>query len=205
MLAVNTLFGNPLSRKELLPFAIKGESIAANAVHADNVAPSLLGGFILIRGYDPVDIVQLKVPNELYCSVILPQVEIHTAEARKLLSKTIFLEDAITQWGNVGGLVAGLEKSDYGLISRSLQDVVAEPVRSHLIPGFSEMKKAAINAGALGCSISGSGPAVFALCKGKTIANAVGKAMQAVLNKLRVGNSLYVSGVNRQGARIIEG
>jgi homoserine kinase len=202
--AVNALFDYPLRREALLPFAVKGESIASGAVHADNVAPALLGGIVLIRGYNPLDIVNLNVPQELYCAVIHPHIGIPTREARKLLPENIALKDAVAQWGNLGGLVAGLQMGDYDLISRSLQDVVAEPVRSRLIPGFQEMKLAALNAGALGCSISGSGPAVFALCKGETIARQTGQAMRFILEALQIRNTLYISAINRQGARVME-
>ena len=164
--AINHLLGNPYTTIELIPFAMEGERLASGVAHADNVAPALLGGFTLVRSTDPLDVVSLPSPRELYATVIHPQIEIKTADSRRILKSSLSLKDAITQWGNVGGLVAGLYREDYELIGRSLQDVVIEPVRSILIPGFDEIKAAALNAGALGCGISGSGPSVFALSKG---------------------------------------
>jgi homoserine kinase len=201
--ATNILFDNPLSRNELLPFVLEAEKAACGSAHADNAAPSLLGGFVLIRSYNPLDTLSLAVPANLMCTILHPFLEIKTEYARKILSKKILLKDAVTQWGNVGGLVTGLLKNDYDLIGRSLQDVIAEPLRSKLIPGFIEIKKAAMNAGALGCSISGSGPAIFALSKSKSIANNVGQAMKAACDKKDIDNNIYISEINKEGPRII--
>ena len=201
--ATNILFNNPLSRNELLPFVLEAEKAACGSAHADNAAPSLLGGFVLIRSYNPLDTLSLAVPANLMCTILHPFLEIKTEYARKILSKKILLKDAVTQWGNVGGLVTGLLKNDYDLIGRSLQDVIAEPLRSKLIPGFIEIKKAAMNAGALGCSISGSGPAIFALSKSKSIANNVGQAMKAACDKKDIDNNIYISEINKEGPRII--
>ncbi|UCE08737.1 MAG: homoserine kinase, partial [bacterium] len=156
--AANILLDNPLDKQQLLPFALEAEKIACGVAHADNAAPALLGGFVLIRSYDPLDVVRISTPQKLFCTIIHPQIEIRTEDARKILKKEILFKDAIIQWGNIAGLIAGLIKSDYGLIQRSMQDVIIEPVRSILIPRFQEIKNAAIGAGALGCSISGSGP-----------------------------------------------
>ena len=134
--AANILFDNPLSKNELLPFVLKAEKTACGAAHADNAAPALLGGFVLIRSYNPLDTISLTVPDELICTILHPALEIRTESARKILPDKIFLKDAVTQWGNIGGLVAGLLKKDYELIGRSLQDVIAEPLRAKLIPGF---------------------------------------------------------------------
>ncbi len=203
--ALNELLELKLSKEELLLFAIEGEKIASGSVHADNVAPCLYGGFVLIRGYNPViDVVEIEVPENLYCTVIHPQIEISTKEARKILPKTIPLSDAITQWGNTAGLVAGLLKKDFGLIGRSLQDVVIEPVRSMLIPGFDEIKKAAMDSGALGCSISGSGPSLFALSSSLQIAVDTGKSMKTALERFGLTGEVYVSRINKNGPRIIE-
>ena len=202
--ALDRLLELDLSKEELLNFAIEGEQLASGSVHADNVAPCLYGGFVLIRSYNPLDIIKLDVPDELYCSVIHPQIEISTRESREILPSEIPLSKAIRQWGNTAALVAGLLKSDYGLIGRSLEDVVIEPVRSQLIPGFSDIKKAAIESGALGCSISGSGPSVFALSKGAEIAGKAGLAMQQSLLKHQLRSELYVSKINLNGPRIIE-
>jgi len=203
VVAVNELIGKPFARMELLPFAMQGEKAACGVAHADNVAPSLLGGFVLIRSYSPLDVVQLPYPEELYCSVIHPHVEILTEDARYVLRRRIRLEDAVIQWSNLGGLIAGLYEKDYALIGRSLNDIIFEPVRSLLIPGFDMMKQAAMNTGALGCSISGSGPSVFALSRGEDTAKLVAKAMREALTKAGLESDCYVSLVNKNGARIV--
>jgi homoserine kinase len=200
--AANLLLGNPLTKKELLPFATEGERVACGSAHADNVAPALLGGFVLIRSYQPLDVIQISTPD-LFCTVLHPQIEIRTEDARKILKKQILFKDAITQWGNIAGLIAGLMKSDYDLIRRSLQDVIIEPVRSILIPGFHEIKQAALESGALGCSISGSGPSVFALSSTLEIAAEAGTAMQAIVTDLEIASEIYISKINSIGPRII--
>lgn len=201
--AINELLGSPLSRKEILPFAMEGERIACGAAHADNVAPSLMGGFVLVRSYSPLDVVKIDTPKELYCSLIHPHIEVPTQDARRILKKEITLKDAIIQWGNVGGLIAGLQQSDYDLIGRSLEDVVAEPVRSLLIPGFQNVKSAAIENGALGCGISGSGPAIFALSKDPETAKKVGELQQIIFAKLEIESEVYVSQINQEGPTVI--
>jgi homoserine kinase len=203
VMATNTLFDNQLSRNELLPFVLEAEKAACGSPHADNAAPSLLGGFILVRSYNPLDTVSLEFPDELMCSILHPHIEIHTEQARKILPEKIYLKDAVTQWGNIGGLVTGLLKGDCELISRSLQDVIIEPVRSKSILGFSEIKNAAMKAGALGCSISGSGPSLFALSKSKSTANIVGQAMKDACNKEGINSNIYISEINKGGARVI--
>ncbi len=201
--AMNMLFDLRLSPRELLPFAIEGEMIASGSLHADNVAPALYGGFVLIRSYHPIDIIKLDVPENLHCTVIHPHIEISTKESRRLLPDQIPLTDAIRQWGNTAALVAGLLKSDFALIGRSLEDFVAEPVRSRLIPGFDRMKRAALDAGALGCSISGSGPSLFALSDSRDKADKIAKSMQMALNAHNLGSDLYVSAVNTLGPRVL--
>ncbi|MDX1908121.1 MAG: homoserine kinase [Bacteroidia bacterium] len=204
-LAVNELLGRPLSKKELLQFAVKGEAIASGgAIHADNVAPCLLGGLVLVRSNRELDTVSIPVPDGLYAAVVLPELEILTAQARSILRKEIPMSDAVTQWGNLGGMIAGMMKADFGLISRSLHDVIAEPYRSSLIPGFYEVKQAALNAGALGCSISGAGPAVFALCNGDETAFRVGIAMQQAFRDSGIGAERYISPINTHGAQRIK-
>lgn len=148
LFAINELMGQPLTRMELLPFAVEAERVACGTAHADNVAPALLGGFTLVRSYDPLDVVKLPVPSELFATVVHPHIEIRTEDARSILRKSVPLKDAIAQWGNVGGLVAGLLMADYALISRSLHDQIVEPMRSLLIPNFAQVKKAAMEAGA---------------------------------------------------------
>lgn len=197
--AINHLLGNPFTTKELIPFAMEGERLASGVAHADNVAPALLGGFSLVRSTDPLDVISLPSPSELYAIVIHPQIEIKTADSRRILKSNLSLKDAITQWGNVGGLVAGLYREDYELIGRSLQDVVIEPVRSILIPGFNEIKAAALNAGALGGGISGSGPSVFALSKGKDKALKVADAIRLAYEPFGISFDIHISNINEKG------
>jgi homoserine kinase len=203
--AANLLAGSPLAVRDLLPFTIEAERIACGSAHADNVAPSLLGGFVLIRSYAPLDIVQLPVPAGLACAVAHPHTELRTEDARRVLKKEIRLSDAIRQWGNLAALVAALYNGDLGLLGRSLQDVVAEPARSLLIPGFDAVKAAALAAGALGCSISGSGPSVFALCATPQTAASAGKAMSAAFQDAGLAADLFLSAVNTKGPVVIEG
>lgn len=200
---VNQLLGEPYSTTELVEFAMQGENLASGVPHADNVAPSLLGGFILIRSYHPLDVIELDYPKDLYATVVHPQLEIKTSDAKKMLRQQIELRDAITQWGNVAGLVSGLAKGDYDLIGRSLHDVVAEPIRGILIPSLSEAKKRAIKAGALGCSISGSGPSIFALCRGQEKAKVVANEFEQLFLETGLEHDVYVSGINSKGTVII--
>lgn len=202
--AVNELLGKPYTKKELVTFAMEGEKAASGIPHADNVAPSLLGGFTLVRAYDPLDVIKLDYPENLYATIIHPQIEIKTSDSKKILKREITLKDAITQWGNVGGLVAGLAKGDYDLIGRSLKDVIAEPVRSMLIPLFNEAKQSAMVEGALGCSISGSGPSIFALSKYKSTAEKVGLAFKNIYHSNDINANVYISGINSIGAEVIK-
>ncbi len=200
---INELLGNPFSRNQLVYFAMKGEAIASGSEHADNVAPCLLGGFTLIRGYNPLDVIKIDAPNELYAVVLHPHIEIKTADARAVLEPTIPFKNAITQWGNLGGLISGLYTNDYELISRSLQDVVIEPFRKHLIPNFDDVKNIAIQNGALGSGISGAGPSIFALCKGENTANKVASAMRETYLKTNISFDVYISKINDEGVKII--
>ena len=202
--AVNQLLGMPMTQEELLPFAMEGERIACGSAHADNVAPSLLGGFVLIRSYDPLDIIRIPTPKNLYCTIIHPQIEVQTRDAREILKKQILLKDAVIQWGNVAGLIAGLMKSDYELIGRSMHDVIVEPIRAILIPGFEEVKRSAKEAGALGCGISGSGPSIFALSKDEKTARNAGEKMKEIFDDLKIGSDLYVSKINNSGPQILD-
>ncbi|MCE7066290.1 homoserine kinase [Dyadobacter sp. CY326] len=203
VVAMNELLGNPLSRQDLLPFAMEGEKIASGSAHADNVGPSLLGGFVVIRSYNPLDIFTIPIPDDLYCTLVHPDIEINTKDARFILRNEVSLKNTIAQMGNVAGLVAGLMKSDYELIGRSMVDVIIEPVRSILIPEFKEVKQSAIANGALGCSISGSGPSMFALSKGATNAESAGKAMQEKFANAGIESSMHVSRINKKGAAIL--
>ncbi|MCE6992213.1 homoserine kinase [Dyadobacter sp. CY323] len=203
VVAINELLGNPLTRQELLPFAMEGERIASGSAHADNVGPSLLGGFVVIRSYNPLDIFTIPVPDDLYCTLVHPDIEINTKDARFILRNEVSLKNTIAQMGNVAGLVAGLMKSDYDLISRSMVDVIIEPVRSILIPEFKEVKKAAIDNGALGCSISGAGPSMFALSRGIGNATKAGEAMQRQFAAAGIESGLHISPINKNGAIIL--
>jgi len=203
VVAMNELLGNPLTRKELLPFAMEGERIASGSAHADNVGPSLLGGFVVIRSYNPLDIFTIPVPDDLYCTLVHPDIEINTKDARFILRNEVSLKNTIAQMGNVAGLVAGLMKADYDLISRSMVDVIIEPVRSILIPEFRDVKQAAISNGALGCSISGAGPSMFALSRGIENAKNAGKAMQERFASAGIESAVHVSGINQGGAVVL--
>jgi homoserine kinase len=200
--ACNALLQAGLSVRELLPYALEGEKVASGAVHADNVAPALLGGFIIVRGYHPLDVVRLTPPEDLWCAVVLPSGEIETRTSRSLLPSHIPLQDVVTQTGNAAGLIAGLLTADYALIARSLQDVIAEPARAHTITGFAAMKQAALDAGALGCSISGSGPALFALTLGEDTGKRAAQAMGNALAPFGVTCSTFCSRVNTHGSVI---
>jgi homoserine kinase len=202
--AFNELFELKLSREDLLPHALAGEFVASKAIHADNVAPSLYGGFILIRGYDPIDIIKINSPKDLFCTVIYPDIEIKTSEAREILPKEVSLKNVISQTGNVSALIYGLATSDYSLISRSLKDVIIEPVRSKLITGYDEIKIAAIEAGAIGCGISGSGPSMFALSNSEEVANKIAFETKRVVTELGLKSVTYVSQVNQVGPKIID-
>lgn len=201
---LNELFGKPLTKLELVQFAMQGERAACGSAHADNVAPAILGGFVLVRSYAPLDIITIPYPTELCAAIIHPQIEVRTEDARKVLRKEIKLKDAIHQWGNIAGLIAGLMKNDYALIGRSLEDVIVEPVRSLLIPGYNEVKQAAMDAGALGCSISGSGPSLFALCHNRDTAQKVSQVLAATFDRLGIESHVYVSGINATGVRVID-
>lgn len=200
--AANILLGRPFSTEELVSFAMQGELAACGVAHADNVAPALLGGFALIRSYQPLDIIKIPVPDNLYCSLIHPQISIKTAVARSILKKDVPLCEAVKQWGNTAGLIAGLIMSDYGLIGRSLEDHIIEPDRSLIIPGFNDAKKNALQAGALGCGISGSGPTLFAISVGIDTALRVAKEMQTTYNQLEISSNLYVSQISSGGASV---
>lgn len=204
VIAMNELLGCPLSRTELLPFAMEGERIASGSAHADNVGPALLGGFVIIRSYAPLDIFSIPVPKDLYCTLVHPDIEINTKDARYILRDEVSLKNTISQMGNVAGLVAGLMKEDYDLISRSMVDVIIEPVRSILIPEFNFVKQAALDNGALGCSISGSGPSMFALSRGVENARKVGEVMKQTFLNAGIESSSHVSLINQGGPVVLD-
>lgn len=202
--AINELLGRPYENKDLVKFAMQGEKLASGSAHADNVAPALLGGITLVRSYDPLDIIKIEAPEELFATVIHPQIELRTADARSVLKQHITLQNAITQWGNVGGFVAGLYTKDYDLIGRSLHDKIVEPIRGLLIPGFDRLKTACQSQGALGSGISGSGPSVFALSRGFETAQNVASAMSHVYDDMKLPYELHISGINPEGIKILD-
>jgi homoserine kinase len=201
VVGANYLLDNRFTNEQLVEFAMCGEEVASGSKHADNIAPCIYGGFTLIRSLHPLDIVTIPSP-ELYATVLHPQIEVKTSDSRSILKQQVRLKDAITQWGNVAGLVAGFMKSDYNLISRSLVDVIVEPVRSILIPGFDEIKKKSMDAGALGGGISGAGPSMFMLSKDEATAKAVEQAMKEVYKKTGIDFHTHVSPISSKGVKI---
>ena len=204
LVAANRLLGEPLEKKQLLPFAMAAEKVACGAGHADNVAPSLLGGFVLIRDYHPLDVIKLPVPEGLHCTLLHPHFELKTSDSRSVLRDNVSLKHSTIQSGNVAGLIAGLFQGDFELIGRSLRDVIAEPYRATLIPGFYEVKEAVKAAGALGMGISGSGPTLFALSKGEEKVQSIIDAAQQVYDSIGLGVDAYHSAINTQGAFVLE-
>lgn len=202
VVAANHLLGNIFSNEQLVNFAMHGEKLASGVKHADNVAPCIYGGITLIRNLSPLDIVPVDYPP-MFVTVVHPQIEVKTSYARQILPKEVLLKDAITQWANIAGLVTGLIKQDYTLISRSLEDVIIEPVRSILIPGFGEIKKQSKEAGALGGGISGSGPSVFMLSKDEQTATAAETIMKQVYNKIGLEYYTYVTQLNSKGVTVL--
>ena len=202
--AMNELLGRPYDRTQLTYFAMQGEALASQCEHADNLAPAIFGGFTLVKSTEPLKILSLPTPSDLFATLIHPQIEIKTADSRAVLPKDIPLEKAITQWANVGSLVHALHTSEYQLLKESLNDVVIEPHRKKLIPYFDDVKTNAIKAGALGCAISGSGPSIFALSKGEETANMVEKAMQSVYSKSEIKFETYVSKINIEGIKTVK-
>lgn len=202
VVAANRLLKDRFSKEDLVRFAMNGEKLASGVKHADNIAPCIYGGVTLIRSIFPLDIIPLTAPA-LFVTIVHPQIEVRTADARSILKQQVLLKDAIKQWGNIAGLVAGLLQSDYELIGRSLEDVLIEPVRSILIPGFDEIKKVSKEAGALGGGISGSGPSIFMLSKNERIAKQVEAGMQHVYQRLNLAHHTYVTNINNHGVKII--
>ncbi len=202
VVGINELLGNPFTTAELLPYAMEGEQFASGSYHADNIAPALLGGFTLIRGYDPLDIKHIPYPSDLFCALVHPDLEFKTSEGRKVLPTEVPLKTAIAQAGNLAGLIAGLTTSDHGLIGRSITDLFAEPVRTKKLPEFEELKKVTIENGALGTGLSGSGPSVFSLCRGEEIAKSVAMIMEGHFSNHGIACKKYVSKVSEAGCRI---
>ncbi len=201
--AVNELLNRPFTANQLVQFAMEGERIASGSAHADNVAPALLGGFTLVRSYSPLDVIKLHTPPDLYFTVIHPQIEVKTEDSRRILKPSLPLKNAVTQWGNLGGFISGLYTEDYDLISRSLSDIVIEPLRAILIPKFKEVQQIALENGALGAGISGSGPSIFALSKGKATAEKVAKGMRQIYKETSIGFDVHITSVNSAGVTCI--
>lgn len=204
LFAVNTLFDNLLTNQELVPFAMKGEELACGYGHADNVAPALLGGFVLIRSYEPLDVISLPFPADMCAAIVYPEVDVPTKDARQMIRSKVLLKDAVKQWGNVAGLVTGLFTSDYDLIGRSMVDVLVEPTRSILIPDFYKMRSIAMEMGAVSFGISGSGPSVFALTKDQDTARLITEALQKQLKSIQINSLSFVSSVNKKGPVILD-
>jgi homoserine kinase len=200
---INALLGSPLNKTQLTQFAIKGEALASGSEHADNIAPALFGGFTLVKSVNPLEILQIPSPDNLYVTIIHPQIEIKTAISRAILPKNVPLKAAINQWANVGSFIHSLHTSDYPLMQRSLHDVIIEPHRSKLIPHYNEVKQQTLNAGALGTNISGSGPSIFSLCKGIENANKVRGVMTNIYSNTGIEFDVHVSKINTQGVKVI--
>jgi len=204
VVALNHLLQTRLSKRELLKFALEGEKLTSGGrYHADNVAAALYGGFVVIKCSDELDVINIDYPDDLHCAIIYPHIVMNTSDMRKLLRKEITLADAVKQWSNIASLIAGFMKKDYTIISRSINDFIVEPVRSLLIPSFYEMKQAALDAGSVGSSISGSGPSIFALTRSKATANKAAKEMKKILDKIDIDCDIYISGINKKGPKIL--
>jgi homoserine kinase len=201
VVGANYLLGNLFSKDDLVRFAMNGEKIASGVKHADNIAPCIFGGVTLVRSIFPLEVIALPSPT-LHVTIVHPQIEVKTSDARSILKQNVQLKDAIKQWGNIAGLVAGLMKGDYDLIGRSLEDVIIEPIRSILIPGFDELKLACKAAGALGGGISGSGPSIFFLSKEQTTAMAVEQEMKKLYTRIGLPHHTYVTSINGAGVEI---
>ena len=200
---INALLGSPLNKTQLTQFAIKGEALASGSEHADNIAPALFGGFTLVKSVSPLEILQIPSPDNLYVTIIHPQIEIKTAISRAILPKNVPLKAAINQWANVGSFIHSLHTSDYPLMQRSLHDVIIEPHRSKLIPHYNEVKQQTLKVGALGTNISGSGPSIFSLCKGIENANKVRDVMRNIYSNTGIEFDVHVSKINTQGVKIL--
>jgi homoserine kinase len=203
--AANELLGRPLAIEDVVRSAMAGERAACGSAHADNVAPSILGGIVLIRCYDPLDLVRLPVPDGLFVAVVHPHCQVSTAVARDRLAQHLFaLPDIVANTGNLGALVAALHQGDLGLLGRSIEDRLIEPARAGMIPGFAAVKRAALDAGALGCAASGSGPSMFALADADDTAAGVAVAMRAAFRvHAALDSDAWVGPISRDGAHLL--
>ncbi|MET0635005.1 MAG: homoserine kinase [Chitinophagaceae bacterium] len=201
--AANHLLGNPFTQDEVIQFAMFGEKLASGVKHADNIAPCISGGVSLVRSIHPLDVISIPSPD-LHVTVVHPQIEVRTSDSRQILRQQVLLKDAIRQWGNIAGLVTGFFKNDLDLIGRSLEDVIIEPVRSILIPGFDAVKKNCREAGALGGGISGSGPSIFMLSRNESDAIEVESAMKKVYDRIGIDYNTYVTTISKKGVTVVE-
>ncbi|MCJ8210600.1 homoserine kinase [Mucilaginibacter sp. RS28] len=204
LFAIKNLLGDTSDPSTLLPFVMKGEEMACGHGHADNVAPALMGGFVLIRSYQPLEVIRLPYPKDLFCAIVFPQVDVPTREARQIIRNKILLKDAVTQWGNIAGLISGLYTNDIELIGRSMEDVLIEPVRAMLIPDFYKLRDIAMKSGAVSFGISGSGPSVFAFAKDPETAKQINQKIQAHLTGIGINSYQYVSSINGEGPRVLD-
>ena len=200
---MNALLGSPYNKTELTQFAMKGEALASKCEHADNLAPALFGGFTLVKSLSPLEILEIPSPDNLYATVIHPQIEVKTADSRAILPKEVKLQEAIVQWANFGSLIHSLHTNNYQLMKRSLHDAIIEPHRSKLIPFYKEVKQAALNAGALGTNISGSGPSIFSLCKGVETATLVSDFIKKVYLNTGIKFDIHISKINIEGIKVL--
>ncbi|MDP7564586.1 MAG: homoserine kinase, partial [Candidatus Marinimicrobia bacterium] len=203
IVGVNVLLNNPSSLKELLVHGMAGEAASAGVEHADNVAPALFGGIILIRSYNPLDILELPVPDSLFSTTVLPDFTVNTREARSILPKHVPLKTAIAQAGNLAGFTLALHNGDFDLLGRSMVDHLAEPHRAKLIPGYDHVRQSAIDTGAIGCGISGSGPSVFALSDSLEKAEKIGLAMVNAFKNSGLTSQSYCSPIHTQPPEIL--
>ncbi len=201
--AANVLLGSPMKKEELIQWAMEGEKVASGVAHADNIAPSMLGGFTLVRSMDPFEVLQIPVPKQMYVVLIHPNVTVKTSEARAVLPKKVLLKSAVSQWANTSALIAGMFTNDIALVGRAMEDFIVEPARKSLIPFYDLVKEQAFIHGAAGCSISGAGPSIVAICDGLSLAKKVGPKMQAVFNQNKIKSELYISPIDMKGARVI--
>ena len=204
LFALNELLGKKLSSCQLLPYAMKGEEMACGTGHADNVAPALMGGFVLIRSYEPLDVIRLPFPSDLHCAIVFPDVDVPTKDARQMIRSKVLLKDAVTQWGNIAGLVSGLFMQDIDLIGRSMKDIIVEPTRSILIPGFETLRKIAHENGAVSFGISGSGPSVFSFTRDKETSLKITGSVQKHLKNIGVQSLAFSSAINSEGPKILD-
>ena len=199
---INCLLDNIIDENKLISYALEGEKISSDTPHADNIAPCLKGGLVLVKETSPPNLIKLNI-NNFNIAIVHPKVDINTKYAREILPDKISLSAAVKQWGNISGLTAGFINNDLELIKDSMHDTIIEPIRSKLIPQYNQIKKTAITNGAIGCSISGSGPSVFSLCEDKDVGTNVLASMEKVLNDFKIDYHSYLSNINFDGITLL--